>query len=67
MFELLPNGEMSDVSSEAEDKSEMPDGKDSNSASWQIDNTLNLQRSLIEDIRLVLIKNDFLSLCPQLT
>lgn len=55
LYELLPNGETSDVSSDANEKSEMPDCKGSNAASWQTENTLNLQRSIIEDIRSVLI------------
>lgn len=55
LYELLPNGETSDVSSEAEEKSEMPDCEDGNAASWQTETTLNLQRSIIEDIRSGLI------------
>ncbi|XP_056911618.1 uncharacterized protein wu:fj29h11 isoform X2 [Takifugu flavidus] len=51
LYELLPNGETSDVSSEAEEKSEMPDYTDSNAASWHTENAQNPQRSIIEDIR----------------
>ncbi|CAG14733.1 unnamed protein product, partial [Tetraodon nigroviridis] len=51
LYELLPNGETSDVSSEAEEKSEMAECEDSNAASCQTEDTLNFQRSIIEDIR----------------
>lgn len=59
LYELLPNGDLSDTSGEAEKKSEMPDCKDSNAASWSTEDTLNLQRSIIEDIRSVLIMSPF--------
>lgn len=59
LYELLPNGETSDVSSEAEENSEMPDYTDSNAASWHTENTQNPQRSIIEDIRSVLITSSF--------
>lgn len=59
LYELLPNGDMSDISSDAKEKSEMPDCKDSNAASWRTEDTLNLQRSIIEDIRSVLIMSPF--------
>lgn len=57
LYELLPNGETSDVSSEAEEKSEMAECEDSNAASCQTEDTLNFQRSIIEDIRSVLIRS----------
>lgn len=54
LCELLPNGETSGVSSEAEENSEMPDY-----ASWHTENTQNLQRAIIEDIRSVHITSAF--------
>lgn len=59
LYELVPNGEASDVSSEAEEKSEMPDCKDTNAASWQTEAAPNFQRSIIEDIRSALIISSF--------
>lgn len=64
----LPNGETSDVSSEAEggqgeEQSEMPDSKEKDAASSQSETTLDLQRSIIEDIRFVLIMSPFTIPC----
>lgn len=53
----LPNGETSDISSEAEEaqsmekESEMPGFKEDDAASCSSEATLDLQRSIIEDIR----------------
>lgn len=57
--ELLPNGETSDVGSEAKEKSEMPDCTDSYAATLHTENTQNLQKSIIEDIRSVLYMSSF--------
>lgn len=62
LYELLPNGEMSDVSSETEEKSETVDCKDSNAANCQTENTLHFQRSIIEDIRSVLIRSPLINI-----
>uniref|UniRef100_A0A3Q3K307 HTH OST-type domain-containing protein n=1 Tax=Monopterus albus TaxID=43700 RepID=A0A3Q3K307_MONAL len=58
LYELasLPNGVISDVSSEAEggqdeEQSEMFDSNEKDAASCQSETTLDLQRALIEDIR----------------
>lgn len=59
LYELtsLPNGETSDISSEAEEaqsmekESEMPGFKEDDTASCTSEATLDLQRSIIEDIR----------------
>lgn len=48
--QLLPNGEASDVSSEAEEESETPGCEDGGA-----ENLPSLQRSIIEDIRSGLI------------
>lgn len=54
----LPNGETSDVSSEAEGgqgeaESEIPDTEQNDPAACQSETTVDLQRSIIEDIRFV--------------
>ncbi|XP_031146992.1 protein NO VEIN isoform X1 [Sander lucioperca] len=62
LYELasMPNGETSDVSSEAEgspdeERSEMSDSDEMDAASCQSTTTLGLQKAIIEDIR----KNEF--------
>lgn len=60
LYELLPNGETSDVSSEAEENSEMPYYTGSNASSCHTENTQNPQRSIIEDIRSVPITSSSL-------
>lgn len=57
--ELLSNGQTSGVSSKAKEKSEMPGCTDSCAASLHTENTQNLQRSIIEDIRSVLYMSSF--------
>lgn len=57
--ELLPNEETSGVSSKAQEKSEMSDCTDSYAASLHTENTQNLQRSIIEDIRSVVYMSSF--------
>lgn len=52
-FASLPNGETSDVSSEAEGGQDDEQSEMSNHASCQSETTLDLQRSIIEDIRFV--------------
>ncbi|KAM8729268.1 uncharacterized protein AB9X84_026582 isoform 1-T2 [Acanthopagrus schlegelii] len=58
LYELtsLPNGETSDISSEAEggqaeEQSEMSDSNEKDAASCQSETTLDFQRAIIEDIR----------------
>lgn len=59
LYELtsLPNGETSDIGSEAEEaqsmekESEMPGFKEDNTATCTSEATLDRQRSIIEDIR----------------
>ncbi|XP_035522155.1 protein NO VEIN isoform X1 [Morone saxatilis] len=55
-FAPLPNGETSDVSSEAEggqgdEQSELSDSNENDAASCQPETTLDLRRAIIEDIR----------------
>lgn len=57
-FASLPNGETSDVSSEAEggqggQQSELSDSNENETASCQSETTLDLHRALIEEIRFV--------------
>lgn len=65
LFELapVPNRETAEVSSEAEggegeQESEIPDSKEEDSASSDSETVLDLQRSIIEDIRFVAV------ICP---
>lgn len=73
LYELasMPNGETSDVSSEAEgspdeERSEMSDSDEMDAASCQSTTTLGLQKAIIEDIRFVLILSplQFPTQCP---
>ena len=67
LYELtsLPNGETSDISSEAEggqaeEQSEMSDSNEKDAASCQSETTLDFQRAIIEDIRFVFMMSAFI-------
>lgn len=66
LYELtsLPNGDTSDISSEAEggqgeEQTEMSDSNEKDAASCQSGTTLNFQRAVIEDIRFVFMMSTF--------
>lgn len=70
LYELtsLPNGETSDISSEAEggqdeEQSEMSDSDEKDAASCLSAATLDFHRALIEDIRFVFIISSFTIIC----